>query len=245
MIRIHGGSKLESLYSLPIDRRRRKQVLEKLNAVELKAFRSVNCSVGWLGKIASMLSSFYSSWLQQRAPNPKIQGLIDQINILKVLKRHGTSISHGRPGNGQYNLSFLVIADANQQSGHSQLCYLAGLLFRDLTSGSTFHTLSWIFHKSQRPAQYLTSAEMLAAGAAIDEQERIRTELSIVIREIWGTDSDSDRFFSKMAKKFGFFFDFRVTGGSQGNIKLTIAKPIRIRKRTIATRMRLRKKFSV
>ena len=96
-IRIHGDSKLESLNCFPIDRRRRKQVLEKLNAVELKSFRSVNSSVGWLGTNASMLCSFYSSWLQQRAPNPKVQDLVDQINILKVLKRHGTSITYWRP----------------------------------------------------------------------------------------------------------------------------------------------------
>ena len=76
-------------------------------------------------------------------------------------------------------------------------------------------------------------------------QGRIRTELSIGIREIWGTNSDSDRFFSEMMKKCGFFFDFRVTSGSQGNTKSTIVKRIRIRKRPISTRMRLQKKISV
>ena len=94
-IRIHGDSKLESLSCFPIDRRRQKQVSEMLNTVELRAFRSIDSSVEWLDKNASMLCSFYSSWLQQRTPNPKVQDLIDQVNVLKVLKKHGTSISYG------------------------------------------------------------------------------------------------------------------------------------------------------
>ena len=66
-IRIHGDEKLESLNCFPIDRHRRKQVSEVLNHVELKSFRSVNSSIGWLGTNASLLCSFYSSLLQQRA----------------------------------------------------------------------------------------------------------------------------------------------------------------------------------
>ena len=75
--RTHGDSKFESLSCLPIDRRRRRQVSEELNAIEFKAYRSINSSLGWLGTNSSMLCSFYSSLLQQRAPNPKVQDLID------------------------------------------------------------------------------------------------------------------------------------------------------------------------
>ena len=136
-----------------------------------------------------MLCSFYSSWLQHRAPSPKVQDLIDQINILKVIKRHGTSISYGRPENGQYNLSVLAFADASQQNGHGQLCYIAGLLFGDLTSGSTFHTLSCISHMSQRPVKSATSAETLTVVKAIDEgkvlvkaiEELLCTEVKLAI----------------------------------------------------------------
>ena len=83
MRRIHRDSRLESSSCFPIDRRRRKQVTETLNAVELKAFLSVNSSIGWLGTNASLLCSFYSSWLQQRAPHPTVQDLIYPINVLK------------------------------------------------------------------------------------------------------------------------------------------------------------------
>ena len=116
-----------------------------------------------------MPCSFYSRWLHQRTPNPKVQDLIDQINILKVLKRHGRSISNGSPENGQYNVSVLVFADASQQNGHVKLFYLAGLLSGNLTSGSTFNTLSCISHKSQCLVKSVTAKETLAAGEAIDE----------------------------------------------------------------------------
>ena len=55
-----------------------------------------------------------------------------------------------------------------KKNGQGQLRYLASLLFGDLISGYTFLTLSWISHKSQRPAKSVTSAETLAAGEAID-----------------------------------------------------------------------------
>ena len=58
---IHGDSKLESLGCFPIDLRPRKQITETLNAVELKAFRTVHSSIGWLVTNASLLCSFYSS----------------------------------------------------------------------------------------------------------------------------------------------------------------------------------------
>ena len=144
----HVDSKLKSLNFFTIDRRLRKQVSEMLNAVQSKDFCSTNSSVRYLGTNASMLCSFYSIWLQQSAPYPIVQYLIDKINALKVLKEQGTSISYGGPKNGEYSLSMTVFADASHQNGHGQLCYLAGLLFGGLSSGSKFHTLAWNSHES-------------------------------------------------------------------------------------------------
>ena len=81
---------------------------ENRNAEELKAFVSVNSSIGWLGTNASMLCSFYSSSLQQRAYSLMVRDLIDQIIGLKVLRKHGTSISYCIPEKGQYNVSVLI-----------------------------------------------------------------------------------------------------------------------------------------
>ena len=170
-IRIHGERKLKSLSCFPFYERRWKQVSEDLHPIELKQFRLVNSSVRWFGTNASFLCSFYSSWLQQRAPNQIMFDLIYQINALKFQKKHGTSIICVRPKNGDFKLYFLIFADAIQRSDHGQLSYLAGLHFGNLESGSVFHTLSWSSHKSQRPVKYVTSAETLAAVEAVDERK--------------------------------------------------------------------------
>ena len=89
-IMIHGDGKLECLSCFQIDRRRRKQVFEVLNGIDLKSFSSVNSSVGWMGTNFSLLCSFYSSRFQQCVPNPTVHDLVYQINPLKVLKKHET-----------------------------------------------------------------------------------------------------------------------------------------------------------
>ncbi|PXF44742.1 hypothetical protein BWQ96_05501 [Gracilariopsis chorda] len=43
------------------------------------------------------------------------------------------------------------------------------MLFGDLSLGSVIHTISWSSHKSRRPVKSIGSAEILAAGEAIDE----------------------------------------------------------------------------
>ena len=88
-IRIHGDGKVKSLSCFPIDRRRIKQVSQVLNPIELESFRSFNSSLGWLGTNPSLLFSSYSSWQQQRAPNPTVHDSLYQINAMKVLKKYG------------------------------------------------------------------------------------------------------------------------------------------------------------
>ena len=130
------------------------------------------------------MCSFYSSWLQQRAPNPTILDLTYQISIVKALKKYGTSISYTRPKKGEYTLSILVFADASKQNDHGQISYLSGLLFGNLESGSVFHVLSWSSHKSQRPVKSVTSAETFAAAEAIDEGKM----LAKAVEELIGTE---------------------------------------------------------
>ena len=121
MILIYSASKLESLSCFPTDRCRRKQISETLNLFELKSYGSVNSSIGWFGTNASLLCIFYSSWLQQRAPHQTVEYLIYQINVLKFLKNHETSISYNRQEKENYDLHVLIFADANQRNDHGQL----------------------------------------------------------------------------------------------------------------------------
>ena len=91
----------------------RKQVSEVLNPIELKAFRSVNRSVGWLGTNSSLLYSFYCSWLQQRTKsNIARSNLSDK--CIESAEEIRKSISYIRPEKGDFKQSVLVFVDASQ-----------------------------------------------------------------------------------------------------------------------------------
>ena len=188
-INVHADHKLEAVTCFPIDRTRRKQIDSPLNAIEMKSFRSVNSSIGWIGTNASLFCAFYSSYLQQKDPDPLVRDLVTQINTVRLLKKLGSVIQYKRPEDGrEFKTSLLVFADASKLPEHGQLCYLAGLLFGRLEKGSTFHALSWASHKSKRPVKSIASAEILAVGEAIDEGKilaKAYEELIGVQTELW------------------------------------------------------------
>lgn len=167
---IHCDDKLNALESYPLTRIRRRHGEEKLNNIELSAFKSLNSSISWIGTTASPLCAFYSSYLQQRLPNCTLHDLISQSNALSLLKRNGTLTNYPRPKSGTTcSISLVAFADASHLSDRSNLCYLIGLVFGELAQESIFHLLSWVSHKSRRPVHSTPAAEVLAASEALDD----------------------------------------------------------------------------
>lgn len=68
---------------------------EKLNQIEIKAFTSINASIGWLGVTASPFCAQVSSHLQKQAPNATIKEMIQQNNLLRKLKKLVLSVHTG------------------------------------------------------------------------------------------------------------------------------------------------------
>lgn len=174
---------------------RRKQIDDPLNPIELSAFRSLNGSLGWMGVTASPFCAFASSFLQQMTSNAQVRNIVAQENLLRKLKRLGTTTSYKRPEEqGELTLSVLVFADAGRRNENGQLGYITGLLFGKLNVGSTFHTLSWTSHKSKRPVKSIGAAETLAAGCAIDEGKMLaksyQTLLNVDVDLIVAVDSN-------------------------------------------------------
>lgn len=171
-IQIRGDEKLNKLEPHPISWLRRKETDEPLNAVEAFSFGSLNGSLGFIGNSASPFCSFATSFLQQRRAKPLVRDLVCQINMLRELKQHGTTVSFIRPtDNSDYQLSILVFSDAGRlkDSDSGQLGFIAGLVVGPIDKHSIFHTLSWNSHKSCRPVRSIGAAEILAAGAGIGE----------------------------------------------------------------------------
>eukprot|EP00178_Gracilaria_changii_P027963 TRINITY_DN936_c0_g2_i2.p1 TRINITY_DN936_c0_g2~~TRINITY_DN936_c0_g2_i2.p1 ORF type:complete len:399 (+),score=36.11 TRINITY_DN936_c0_g2_i2:473-1669(+) len=169
LVTVHGDDKLLSFEPFPIDRLRRRQVDQPLNQLGVRAFRSFNSSIGWLGIAASPFCAIASSLLQQKGPHVTVKDLVSQFNVLRNLKKRGTCSRYHRPPPGSYPVSVLVFADASRTMDHGQLGFVAGLMFGKFEEGSVFHPISWSSHKSRRPVKSIGSAETLAAGEAIDK----------------------------------------------------------------------------
>ncbi len=196
---IHGDSRLNALSCFLLDLHRRKQSEMTLNDVQLRSFRSINSSLGWLGSNASLFCTFYSSWVQQKAPSPTVKDLVSQINSLRPFKKLGTTSLYKRPSNGSFELSILIFADTSRKDDYGQLCFLSGLLFGDLKLDSIFHVLSWSPRKSRRPVKSVASAETLAAREAIDEGKVLvnaLTELLNIKIGLWIAVDSKDLFSS-------------------------------------------------
>lgn len=168
-VTVNADSKLNAITCFPIDRHRRKRFYKPLNEAELRSFRYFKSQIGWIATTASLFCALYTSWLQQKSPGLIVKDLVDHINYLKLLKKLRSTTSYIRPPIGIHQMSVLVLADGNRKNDYGQLCFLCGIIVGKLSYGSVFHPISWVYHKSRRPVKSVASAEILAAGEAIDE----------------------------------------------------------------------------
>lgn len=129
----------------------------------------MNGSIGFIGVYALPIAAFISSYLQQKRNSVTVQDLALQSTMITTLQRFGSISTYTNPGREIFQISVLLFADAARPSGHGQLEMICGLLFGDLAEGSVFHVLSWCSQLSKRPAKSIGSAEVLAAGLAINE----------------------------------------------------------------------------
>lgn len=60
-------------------------------------------------------------------------------------------------------------ADYSKSKDRGQLCYIGGIRFGDLSSGSIFHTIYCSFHEPKIPFEYIGAAKILASDEAINE----------------------------------------------------------------------------
>lgn len=181
-IRISAEDKLQDISPYTLTRPRRKSSQEPLTSVELYSFQSVNGSLGFLGMTVSPFAAFASSHLQQTENGPTVQSLVHQSNILKIVQRMGSVSTFVRPEQQEtLELAVLIFADAGRPSSCGQLGYVGGLLIGPLCHGSIIHTITWASHLSKRPVKSIASAEVLAAGDAIDDGKLIANVYKVLL----------------------------------------------------------------
>lgn len=138
-ISIHADDKLNQLEPYPISRSRRRELSEKMNDIEKKAFMSINESIGWLLSNVSILCSFYSSHLQQKNSKYHVSALISQFSALRTLKKYGTlSTFSSVKSSTTEDFSIVAFADASHTSESSQLCYIFCLVIGELRNEVAF-----------------------------------------------------------------------------------------------------------
>lgn len=67
-IRINVNNKLDALAEYLLLRHFRKQFDDDLNQMKCSSFASTNPTFGWIETAATLICSFYSSYLQERFP---------------------------------------------------------------------------------------------------------------------------------------------------------------------------------
>lgn len=96
--------------------------------------------------------------------------LVEQTDILRLLKKLCTVISYPRPiTQSSYELSILVFADASRIDDVGQLGVLTGLLLGPMKKDSLYHMISWVSHKAKTPVKSIQAAGIFAAAKGIDD----------------------------------------------------------------------------
>lgn len=107
--------------------------------------------------------------MQQQLLDVRVRDLNAQHHELRQLKQYGTLKTFACPGQGEAEVSVVVYSDAGRLVDPAQLSFLVGLLVEKLEAESVFHTLSWSYHRSQRPVRSIDAAEILACGDAVND----------------------------------------------------------------------------
>ena len=177
----------QNLSTIPLNRGRRKNPADVLNAAEVKRLKGLLGSLQWLTAQLRMDISFGVSCLQSEKPTV---GTILRANKLALeAKKHSDFTLTFRDVN-IYEAGILVVTDAAlgnvtvdgttegtiQEKVHSQSCYAVLLADMDLLNGDVgkFNVLDFRSHRMARVCRSSYAAETLGAEEGLDAGELCR-----------------------------------------------------------------------
>lgn len=123
-VSIHSDDKLQSLEPYPLSRTRRRQIDERMDNVEKKAFLflSLNASIGCLDITAAPFCSLYASYLQQKISPCRVSALGLQYRALGTLKKHGTQMKYSPQSTKEKSdIAIVSFVDASHSNASSHL----------------------------------------------------------------------------------------------------------------------------
>lgn len=89
-IKTNAEDKSNSLADYFLSRRRQNQFGSLINSMERAHYASTNSSFQLLRTAVSLFCSLYASYLQKKTPETNVIHLVEQINVIRKIKRLGT-----------------------------------------------------------------------------------------------------------------------------------------------------------
>lgn len=124
------NDKNDAIFEYSDSHTRRKAQESDLNTVDKRAFVSKNSSLGRINTNASPLCCLYPSLLHQKATGMKVRHLIEQSNVLRKLKKFGSTICYPRlPLNVELPIYIALFADESRTDHSGEIGVMAELIF--------------------------------------------------------------------------------------------------------------------
>jgi len=176
---------IERLKPIILSRARRKQRTEAATEVELKQYRSLACTLMYLGNGVLPQASYVTSTLQQQISKVFVEQLVMANGMLKELRALKPWITYRKAPESdlikEVYVSTFSDASFNQcsASGYGQSGILTGLRIELQNGPDLFHPIDWCSNKQRRVSYSPYGAEVLACADADDRGHYMKTCLML------------------------------------------------------------------
>lgn len=166
------GAYTDSIKQMEITRNRRKESQHKATDEEYHEYRSLSGSIIWAGNGTLPQAAFTGSYMQQKAPNLRVQDLTEGNKMLKELKDMKPVIKFRKITSKILALDIWTFSDAsfNIVTGreYGQTGIVTGIKVVGEEGDDTFHLIDWASTKQRRITHSSYGAEILACSDADD-----------------------------------------------------------------------------
>lgn len=180
---------LERLKPIVISRERRKQRMEMATQAEVKQYRSLACTLMYLGNGVLPQASYITSALQQWIGKVNVERLVQANEMLKELLNLKPWVMFRKPPSMENIKQVLVstFSDASfnlrSSSGYGQSGVLMGLRIELYKGPDLFHPVDWFSNKQKRVSYSPYGAEILACADADDRGYYFKSGLNSIFKD--------------------------------------------------------------
>lgn len=180
---------LERLKPIVLSRERRKQRMEIATQTELKQYRSLACTLMYLGNSVLPQAAYATSALQQWIGRVNVERLVIANEMLKEILSLKPWVTFRQPPNAANIKEVLIssFSDASfnlsSSSGYGQTGVLTGFRIELHKGPDIFHPIDWCSNKQRRVSYSPYGAEILACADADDRGYYFKVGLNSIFMQ--------------------------------------------------------------